>query len=262
MSEYIIDIEKLNKTFTDPEGNPRVLLNDIDLKIEKGEFISLLGPSGCGKTTLLKIIADLETITGGKVLVEGMSPEQARREYKYSMVFQQPTLLEWRTVIENVELPLELRKVPKEERRRIAQEQIEMVDLLGHEQNYPGELSGGMQQRVGIARALSTNPDILLMDEPFSALDEFTKDRLHSDLLRIWGNTGKTIIFVTHDINEAAFMSDRVCIFSANPARLVKVLDIDLPRPRDRGLVKTKEYFDITSSIRDYFEGSYGDDRI
>lgn len=258
MDENIITIRDLVKTFPDSDGNPRTVLSGVDLEIRRGEFLSLLGPSGCGKTTLLKVIADLQDITEGSVLVGGKTPAGARKEHMFGMVFQTPTLLEWRTVLENVELPLELRGIPKAKRREIAQEQIRRVDLQGYENSFPAELSGGMQQRVGIARALSTNPDILLMDEPFSALDEFTKDRLHGDLLRIWETTGKTIIFVTHDINEAAFLSDRICIFSSNPAKLVKVRTIDLPRPREEVLLRTKKYFDITTAIRDDFEGIYG----
>ena len=253
-----IEIRDLRKDYTDSKGEVRMVLQGIDLDIKQGEFLSLLGPSGCGKTTLLKIIADLEEISSGSVLVEGMSPAKARSAHKFSMVFQSPTLMEWRTVLENVELPLELRKVSKAERREIALEQIRRVDLTGYEQSYPSELSGGMQQRVGIARALSTDPDILLMDEPFSALDEFTKSRLHGDLMRIWESTGKTILFVTHDMNEAAYLSERVCIFSSDPACLVKIRRIDLPKPRTEALLRTKEYFDIVSKIREDFGVNYG----
>lgn len=238
------------------------MLSDIELDVRRGEFLSLLGPSGCGKTTLLKTIADLEDPDRGEIRVEGMTPSAARKKHKYSMVFQSPALLDWRNVLANIELPLELRGIGRKERREIAMAQLRLVDLQGYEYYYPSELSGGMKQRVGIARALASDPDILLMDEPFSALDQFTKDRLHDDLLRIWEDTGKTILFVTHDISEAVFLSDRICIFSANPARLVKTEEVHLPRPREAAVLKTRDYFDIVSSIRDEFEGSGSYDRI
>ena len=257
MTEYAIDIEQLYMKYRDPDNNERTVLDNVDLKIKKGEFISLLGPSGCGKTTLLKIMADLQKPTSGNVKVAGVTAREARLSHKYGMVFQTPSLLEWRNVIQNIELPLEILKVPKAERRKRAEEQLELVDLKGYEKNYPGELSGGMQQRVGIARALSLDPDILLMDEPFSALDEFTKERMHGDLLRIWENTGKTIIFVTHNISEAVFLSDKVCVLSANPAKLVDVVDIPLGRPREAAMLKSGEYYDTISSIREIFEEKY-----
>lgn len=257
MSEYAIELEQIKMVYRDTKRNERTVLDNIALCIRKGEFISLLGPSGCGKTTLLRIIADLQKPTAGRVCVAGLGAKQARLSHKYGMVFQTPALLEWRTVLENIQLPLEMQKVPKAERRRRALEQLEIVDLRGYENSYPRELSGGMQQRVGIARALVTEPEILLMDEPFSALDEFTKERLHGDLLRIWRNTGKTIVFVTHNISEAVFLSDRVCVLSANPARLDAVVDIPLPRPREDAVLKTEEYFKTVSYIRDIFEEKY-----
>ncbi len=257
MSEYAIELEQIKMVYQDAKKNERTVLDNIALCIRKGEFISLLGPSGCGKTTLLRIIADLQKPTAGRVRVAGLEAKQARLSHKYGMVFQTPALLEWRTVLENIQLPLEMQKVPKAERRRRALEQLEIVDLRGYENSYPRELSGGMQQRVGIARALVTEPEILLMDEPFSALDEFTKERLHGDLLRIWRNTGKTIVFVTHNISEAVFLSDRVCVLSANPARLDAVVDIQLPRPREDAVLKTEEYFKTVSYIRDIFEEKY-----
>ena len=257
MAEYAIVLEKINMVYTDAKNNARTVLDDLSLHIRKGEFLSLLGPSGCGKTTLLRIIADLQQQTSGTVQVAGSSAKQARLSHKYGMVFQTPALLEWRTVLENIELPLELQKIPKRERRKRALEQLEIVDLQGYENSYPHQLSGGMQQRVGIARALVTEPEILLMDEPFSALDEFTKERLHGDLLRIWRRTNKTIVFVTHNISEAVFLSDRVCVLSANPAKLAAVVDIPLPRPREDAVLKTEEYFKTVSQIREIFEEKY-----
>lgn len=257
MSEYAIQLENINMRYTDAGGNERTVLDGVNLNIRRGEFISLLGPSGCGKTTLLKIAADLLRPTSGDVTVSGLTAEKARRAHKYGMVFQSPALLEWRTVLENVELPLELRKVPRKKRREIALSRLETVDLLGYENSYPRELSGGMQQRVGIARALADDPEILFMDEPFSALDEFTKERLHGDLLRIWRSTGKTIVFVTHNISEAVFLSDRVCVLSAHPARLAAVVDIKLPRPRDGAILRTDEFFKTATYIREIFEEKY-----
>ena len=259
MTEYAIELDKINMVYSQTGKNPKKVLDDVSLNIRKGEFISLLGPSGCGKTTLLRIIADLQQQTFGKVQVAGLSARKARLSRKYGMVFQTPALLEWRTVIENIELPLELQKVPKKERRERALEQLKLVDLQGYENSYPYQLSGGMQQRVGIARALVAEPEILLMDEPFSALDEFTKERLHGDLLRIWRNTNKTVVFVTHNISEAVFLSDRVCVLSANPAKLAAVVDIPLPRPREEAVLKTEEYFKTVSHIREIFEEKYNE---
>lgn len=256
MAEYAVKIDKVNKIYTDANNNSRKVLDDVSLYIKSGEFVSLLGPSGCGKTTLLNIIADLISPTSGSVEVAGVSAKKARVSHKYGIVFQSASLLPWRTVIQNIELPLELQKVPKKLRRQRALEQLKIVDLQGYENAFPSELSGGMKQRVGIARALVTEPEILLMDEPFSALDEFTKERLHGDLLRIWRKTNKTIIFVTHNISEAVFLSDRVCVLSANPAKLSAVVDITLPRPRDDAVLRDEKYFKIISEIRTIFGGN------
>lgn len=259
MTENAVALDKISVVYKDANNNPRTVLDQVSLNIKQGEFLSLLGPSGCGKTTLLRVIGDLQQQTEGTVTVSGQSAKRARLLHKYGMVFQTPALLEWQTVIENIELPLELRKVPKRERRERAREQLKIVDLEGYENSYPKELSGGMQQRVGIARALAAEPEILLMDEPFSALDEFTRERLHGDLLRIWRKTGKTVVFVTHNISEAVFLSDRVCVLSANPARLAGVVDIALPRPRENAVLKTEEYFKTVSYIREIFEEKYNE---
>lgn len=259
MEENAVALDEISVTYQDSKKNTRTVLDHVSLHIRQGEFISLLGPSGCGKTTLLRVIADLKEQTEGTVKVAGQSAEKARLAHKCAMVFQTPSLLEWRTVLENIELPLELKKIPKKERRKIALKQLEIVDLQGYENSYPKELSGGMQQRVGIARALAADPEILLMDEPFSALDEFTKARLHGDLLRIWRNTGKTIVFVTHNISESVFLSDRVCVLSSNPARISEIVDIRLPRPREGSVLKTEEYFKAVSQIREIFEGKYNE---
>lgn len=259
MEKNIIELDKVSVIYNNEKGKSKVVLDNISLNIKKGEFISLLGPSGCGKTTLLRIISDLQVMTGGSVKVAGESPDKARLGHKYGMVFQTPALLEWRTVLENVELPLELQNMPKKERRSRALSQIKTVDLEGYENSYPRELSGGMKQRVGIARALAADPEILFMDEPFSALDEFTKERLNGDLLRIWRNTNKTIVFVTHNISEAVFLSDRVCVLSSNPARLSAVIDIPLPRPRESALLKTRKFYETVSYIREIFEEKYNE---
>lgn len=243
-----IEIQGISKYY-----NEQKVLDNVNLKIKSGEFVTLLGPSGCGKTTLLKIIADLEKPSAGIVLIDGADNEEARKGGKYGMVFQTPALLDWRTAIDNIKLPLEIAGVPRQRRQEIAQEQLELVDLKGYETHYPFELSGGMRQRVGIARALSMDPDILLMDEPFSALDEFTRERLHGDLLRIWHKTGKTIVFVTHNISEAVYLSDRVCVFTTHPASLAEVVEITLPRPR-KLIRNAPEYFETVSHIRKMFE--------
>ena len=237
------------------DNNEVTALTGVSLDIQKGEFISLLGPSGCGKTTLLRIVADLLKPTGGEVLIEGSSTESARLNRKYGMVFQSPVLYEWRTVRKNIEMPLELMKVKKEDRKARADKMLDLVGLTTFAEHYPHQLSGGMQQRVGIARALALRPEILLMDEPFSALDEFTREKLHEDLLRIWSKTNKTVIFVTHNIAEAVFLSDRVCVLSPHPGRLSAVVDIDLPRPRSKEIKDTFEFTTLVAKVRNSFEG-------
>ncbi|MDO4481174.1 MAG: ABC transporter ATP-binding protein [Bacillota bacterium] len=257
MEEFEIRLENVSMEYPGSKKITGKTLDNVSLDIRKGEFLSILGPSGCGKTTLLRIIADLIRPVQGRVTVSGTDAEQARLAHKYGMVFQSPSLLEWRTVLQNIELPLELQNIPKKQRREIAMEQLSLVDLYGYENSYPSELSGGMQQRVGIARALASDPEILLMDEPFSALDEFTRERLHGDILRIWRNTKKTIVFVTHNISEAAFLSDRVCVMSSNPARIAALTDISLPRPRTPALLKSDEFFRTVSQLREVFEERY-----
>lgn len=253
--EVEIKIKNLSMTFLDNQGNDVKALDNVNLDIYQGEFISLLGPSGCGKTTLLRMIADLLPPTEGDIRIGGMLPKEIRLQQKFGIVFQSAVLFDWRTVRQNVELPLEVLRFSKEERRERADEMLEMVGLKDFSKHYPNQLSGGMQQRVNIARAFSIHPEILLMDEPFSALDEFTKEKLHEDLLRIWRQTNKTIIFVTHNIAEAVFLSDRVCVLSPHPGRLSAIVDIDLPRPRTIDMKESGHFNELVSKVRNSFEG-------
>lgn len=253
-AEVAIKIDQVGMVYHDREKEVTALTG-VSLNIEKGEFISLLGPSGCGKTTLLRIVADLIKPTSGRVLIDGETTEKARKQKKYGMVFQSPVLYEWRTVQKNVELPLELMKLHKDERMARADKMLELVGLSDFAQHYPQQLSGGMQQRVGIARALALRPEILLMDEPFSALDEFTREKLNEDLLYIWQRTNKTVLFVTHNIAESVFLSDRVCVLSPHPGRLSAVVDIDLPRPRTREMRDSPEFTALVAKVRGSFEG-------
>lgn len=255
MSKADIQIKDVSMTYTGNNGEPIVALENINLDIQEGEFISLLGPSGCGKTTLLRIIADLLQPTAGSVSILGQTPRETRLQQKYGIVFQSPVLYDWRTVRRNICMPMEIMKIPKKERTARITKMLDLVGLQDFGYKYPFELSGGMQQRVGIARALALNPDFLLMDEPFSALDEFTREKLNEDLLRIWSKTNKTVIFVTHNIPEAVFLSDRVVVLSPHPGRLSAIVDIDLPRPRESSLREEPIFYEYVSKIRKSFEG-------
>ena len=251
-----IKIEDLSMVYQDKNGGkPVTALQNVNLNIREGEFISLLGPSGCGKTTLLRIIADLLQPSSGKVTVRGESTRDIRLQKKYGIVFQNPVLYDWRTVRRNVCMPMELLGMKKPDRTARVTEMLDLVGLSKFGKHYPYELSGGMQQRVGIARALAINPEILLMDEPFSALDEFTREKLHEDLLDIWKKTKKTVVFVTHNISEAVFLSDRVVVLSPHPGRVSAVIDIDIPRPRNMESKQTKQFYDYITKIRNSFEG-------
>lgn len=251
-----ISIKNLSVSFQDKSGGePVTALNNINLDIKQGEFISLLGPSGCGKTTLLRVIADLLEPTEGTITVRNESPRSIRLQKKYGIVFQNPVLYDWRTVRRNVCMPMELLGMPKKDRITRVSKMLDLVGLREFGKHYPHELSGGMQQRVGIARALAIKPEILLMDEPFSALDEFTREKLHVDLLRIWSKTNKTIVFVTHNIQEAVFLSDRVVVLSPHPGRVSAVVDIDMGRPRDMSIKDTAEFTALVAEVRNSFEG-------
>ena len=251
-----IKIEDLSMVFQDKNGGePVTALKDVNLDIKEGEFISLLGPSGCGKTTLLRIIADLLQPSKGNITVRGETPRDIRLQKKYGIVFQNPVLYDWRTVRRNVCMPMELLGMNKAQRTSRVSKMLDLVGLSEFGKHYPYELSGGMQQRVGIARALAIKPEILLMDEPFSALDEFTREKLHIDLLNIWRKTNKTIVFVTHNISEAVFLSYRVVVLSPHPGRVSAVIDIKIPRPRDMESKQTKQFYDYITEIRNSFEG-------
>ena len=253
--EVEIQVKDLDVTFKDTSGNDVKALTGVNLDIYKGEFISLLGPSGCGKTTLLRSIADLQEPTDGTIRISGQTPKELRQQQKFGFVFQQPVLFDWRTVKKNVELPLEIMYQSKADRAKRADEMLEMVGLKDFANHFPKQLSGGMQQRVNIARAFGIRPEILLMDEPFSALDEFTKEKLYEDLLRIWRQTNKTIIFVTHNIQEAVFLSDRICVLSPHPGRLSAIVDVDLPRPRTLDMKESAHFNELVLKVRNSFEG-------
>ena len=251
----IPEIELEHVTMQYDTGASRVTaLQDVSLTIARGEFVSLLGPSGCGKTTLLRIMADLIEPTGGELKVAGKTAREARLAQKYGIVFQNPVLYDWRRVKSNITLPLELKGVPRAERNRRAMELLELGGLARFANHYPWQLSGGMQQRVAIARALAMEPEILLMDEPFSALDEFTRERLNEELLAIWSKVGNTVVFVTHSIPEAVFLSDRVFVLSPHPGRLSAVVGIPLPRPRTKEMRNSEAFFRLIARIRDSFE--------
>jgi NitT/TauT family transport system ATP-binding protein len=211
-------------------------LDGINLDIKEGEFIALLGPTGCGKSTLLRLASDLLAPTSGSVSVRGQTAEEARIANEFGFVFQEPALLPWRTALANVLLPLEIVRYPAAKRKERTDALFEMVGLSGFKESYPHELSGGMKQRIAIIRALAWNPSILLMDEPFSALDELTKDQLQDELLKIWDTERKTVLFVTHNVSEAVYLADRVFVMSARPGRLKEIIPIELPRPRNQEL--------------------------
>jgi NitT/TauT family transport system ATP-binding protein len=226
-------------------------LSDIDLDIAEGEFVSLIGPSGCGKTTLMRVIADLEHISAGKVLVNGVPPHDARLARAYGYVFQAPALFPWRTVLANVTLPLQIQGKGRAEAKQIAVEHLERVGLKGFEGKYPWQLSGGMQQRVSIARALSFEPKILMMDEPFGALDEITRDRLNEQLQQLWQRERRTVVFVTHSIAEAVYLSTKIVVMSPRPGRIVKVINSPLPDDRHLGLRDTTEFIAVAHEVRE-----------
>ncbi len=231
--------------------NPVTALEEIDLTIRAGEFVSLIGPSGCGKTTLLRVLGDLIEPTSGEILVNAKPARQARLDRDYGMVFQAPVLMDWRTIARNIELPLEIIGFPREERARRSAELLRLVELEGFGERHPWQLSGGMQQRVAIARALAFAPRLLLMDEPFGALDEMTRERMNLELLHIWSRTGTTVVFVTHSIPEAVFLSTRVIVMSARPGRISRIVEVDLAQPRTVETRDSPRYFELVSEVRE-----------
>ncbi len=250
MSDAVISARDLSLTFTTRDG-PVHALSGIDLDIAEGEFVSLIGPSGCGKTTLLRAIADLEQPTGGTLRVNGATPGEARLRRDYGYVFQAPALYPWRTIEGNVMLPLQIMGVPKAERRERARKQLAMVDLAGFERRFPWQLSGGMQQRASIARALAFEPKLLLMDEPFGALDEIVRDHLNEQLLKLWARTQKTVVFVTHSIPEAVFLSTRIIVMSPRPGRITDIIDCDFGGDRRLEIRETPEFLRIAQRVRE-----------
>lgn len=256
--DAVVRIADLDKRFGQGAGAV-VALTGIDLTIARGEFVSLIGPSGCGKSTLLRLIGDLTQPTAGTVEVNGKTAERARLDRDYGMVFQAPVLFDWRTVEENVQLPLEITGLAKAERVDRARRMLDLVELSAFTRHHPYQLSGGMQQRVAIARALALEPSILLMDEPFGALDEMTRERLNGELLRIWERTGTTIVFVTHSIPEAVFISSRVVVMSARPGRITEIIDVDLPRPRGVDTRELPRYFELVTAVREALRRGEGD---
>ncbi|HXQ42132.1 MAG TPA: ABC transporter ATP-binding protein [Candidatus Udaeobacter sp.] len=240
---------------------PVMALSNIDLRIDKGEFLSIIGPSGCGKTTLLRLIADLEQQTEGDIAVNGVTPREARLARAYGYVFQAPALYPWRNALANVTLPLEIMGVARRDRLQRAAKYLEMVGLTGFERKYPWQLSGGMQQRVSIARALAFEPQLLLMDEPFGALDEITRDSLNEHLIRLWEQTGKTVVFVTHSISEAVFLSTRIVVMSPRPGHIVEVIDNDLAGKRSLDIRDTPEFLAVAHRVREALRSAhtYGD---
>ena len=254
----VVRIAGVDKTFARGDRAVTKALEDIDLEISSGEFVSLIGPSGCGKSTLLRIVGDLISPSTGTVTVNGKPAAQARRDRDYGMVFQAPVLFDWRTVEDNVKLPLEILGQDAATRTARAREMLDLVELGDFLKHHPYQLSGGMQQRVAIARALAFQPSILLMDEPFGALDEMTRERMNSEVLRIWERTGTTVLFVTHSIPEAVFLSSRVVVMSPRPGRITRVIEIDLPRPRNEDTRETRRYFELVTDVREALRGGAG----
>jgi len=258
-NETVIKAEKLSLTFETNDG-PVHALKDVDLTINKGDFVSFIGPSGCGKTTFLRVLADLEQPTGGVVSVNGMTPREARRKRAYGFVFQAAGLYPWRTIGGNIRLPLEIMGIPKAEQKQLVEEVLDLVHLEGFANKFPWQLSGGMQQRASIARALAFHADILLMDEPFGALDEIVRDHLNEQLLELWAKTNKTIGFVTHSIPEAVYLSTKIVVMSPRPGRVTEVIDNPLPRERSLDIRETPAFLELAHRVREGLRAGHEDD--
>jgi NitT/TauT family transport system ATP-binding protein len=244
-----LDARGVSLTFQTNDGEVQALAN-VNLQVGEGDFVSFIGPSGCGKTTLLRVIADLERPTAGTILVNGVTPGEARLQRHYGYIFQAPALYPWRTIERNVMLPLEIMGFDAKERRARMEKYLELVNLSGFERKFPWQLSGGMQQRASIARALSFDPALLLMDEPFGALDEIVRDHLNEQLLRLWNQTGKTVVFVTHSIPEAVFLSSKIVVMSPRPGRIIDVIACEFPRDRTLEIRETPEFLKIAQRVR------------
>ncbi|WP_308917946.1 ABC transporter ATP-binding protein [Jannaschia sp. LMIT008] len=248
--DTVVEATGLDLTFRTADG-PVHALRDVGLSVAPGEFVSFIGPSGCGKTTFLRCVAALETPTGGTLTVNGMTPDEARRARAYGYVFQAAGLYPWRTIERNITLPLEIMGFPRAERRERAAKALDLVELSGFAGKHPWQLSGGMQQRASIARALAFDADLLLMDEPFGALDEIVRDRLNEELLRLWDRTAKTILFVTHSIPEAVYLSTKIVVMSPRPGRITDVIDSPLPRDRPLDIRDTPEFLAVAHRVRE-----------
>jgi NitT/TauT family transport system ATP-binding protein len=255
----VIEAKSLSLTFETGDG-PVFALSDVDLTVNEGEFVSFIGPSGCGKTTLLRVIADLEQATAGTILVNGIPPQEARLRRQYGYVFQAPALYPWRTIEKNVMLPLEVMGFSAAERRERAARNLSLVNLNGFERKFPWQLSGGMQQRASIARALSFDPHLLLMDEPFGALDEIVRDKLNEQLLNLWRTTGKTVVFVTHSIPEAVYLSTRIVVMSPRPGRVIDVIECGLPRDRTLEMRESPEFLKVAQRVREGLKAGHSYD--
>ncbi len=253
----VVKITNLTKTF--PRGHVTAL-QDIDLAIEPGEFVSLIGPSGCGKSTLLRVVGDLVKPTTGTIEVNGKSAHQARVDHDYGMVFQDSVLFDWRSVAKNVSLPLEMLGWDRGKRKARTEEMLRLVELDAFADHHPWHLSGGMQMRVAIARALAFEPALLLMDEPFGALDEMTRERLNIELLEIWRRMQSTVVFVTHSISEAVFLSTRVVVMSPRPGRIAGLVNIDLPQPRTNDTRESPRFFELVTEVRELLRGVGADE--
>jgi NitT/TauT family transport system ATP-binding protein len=246
----VIEARELSLTFETADG-PVYALSKVNLTVHDGDFVSFIGPSGCGKTTLLRVIADLERASEGAISVNGMTPEEARLKRAYGYVFQAPALYPWRTIERNVALPLEIMGFSSAERAERIARNLDLVNLTGFEKKFPWQLSGGMQQRVSIARALAVDPKLLLMDEPFGALDEIVRDKLNQQLLELWGRTKKTVVFVTHSILEAVFLSSRIVVMSPRPGRIIDVIETNFPKNRTLDIRETPEFLQVAHRVRE-----------
>lgn len=260
-AESVINVNDLSLTFPTSDGDVHAL-SEIDLTINRGDFVSFIGPSGCGKTTLLRVIADLEQATSGSIDVNGMTPHEARLARAYGYVFQAASLYPWRTISKNVALPLEIMGLDAAVIRERVRKNMELVDLAGFEKKYPWQLSGGMQQRASIARALAVEPDLLLMDEPFGALDEIVRDHLNEQLLKLWAQTNKTVVFVTHSIPEAVYLSNRIVVMSPRPGRIHDVIESNLPRDRELSIRETPEFLTLANRVRDGLRAGHSYDEV